>query len=214
MKLVQGSAEWHEHRRNHRNASETPAVLGCSPWMTPYQLWQIKLGLVEPEVNAAMLHGTQLEPEARAAYEALTGHVMQPLVLVDGQFSASLDGLTLSGDRVLEIKCPFKRRDSTLWKTVAAGRLPEHYEWQVQHQLMVTKAEIADVYVFDGTEGLLLEVQPQPDTWPRIHDGVGCIHALGARGPSAAADRAGYPRSRRSGVAQCRRCVPRTEGCV
>ena len=73
VKLVQGSAEWHEHRRNHRNASETPAVLGVSPWMTPYQLWQIKLGLVEPEVTLAMLHGTQLEPQARAAYEALTG---------------------------------------------------------------------------------------------------------------------------------------------
>ena len=95
VKLVQGSAEWHEHRRNHRNASETPAVLGVSPWMTPYQLWQIKLGLVEPEVTPAMLHGTQLEPQARAAYEALTGHVMQPLVLVDGEYSASLDGLTL-----------------------------------------------------------------------------------------------------------------------
>ena len=105
VKLVQGSAEWHEHRRNHRNASETPAVLGVSPWMTPYQLWQIKLGLVEPEVTPAMLHGTQLEPQARAAYEALTGHVMQPLVLVDGEFSASLDGLTLerrsgAGDQV------------------------------------------------------------------------------------------------------------------
>ena len=100
VKLVQGSAEWHEHRRSHRNASETPAVLGISPWMTPYQLWQIKLGLVESEVTPAMLHGTQLEPQVRAAYEALTGHVMQPLVLVDGEFSASLDGLTLSGDRV------------------------------------------------------------------------------------------------------------------
>jgi predicted phage-related endonuclease len=72
---------------------------------------------------------------------------------------------------LLEIKCPFKRRDSTLWKTVAEGRLPEHYQWQVQHQLMVTKAEVADVYVFDGTEGLLLEVQPQADTWPWIQDG-------------------------------------------
>ena len=116
MKLVQGSAEWHEHRRQYRNASETPAVLGVSPWMTPYQLWQIKLGLAEPEVTPAMLHGTQLEPQARAAYEALTGHVMQPLVLVDGEYSASLDGITLGGERVLEIKCPFKGRDSTLWK--------------------------------------------------------------------------------------------------
>ena len=29
---------------------------------------------------------------------------------------------------------------------------------------------MADVYVFDGMEGLLLEVTPQPDTWPRIRE--------------------------------------------
>ena len=34
VKLMQGSAEWHEHRRKHRNASETPVVLGVSPWLT------------------------------------------------------------------------------------------------------------------------------------------------------------------------------------
>lgn len=168
MNLVQGSAEWHAHRRSHRNASETPAVLGCSPFMTPYQLWQIKLGLVEPEVTAAMLHGTQLEPQARAAYEALTGHVMQPLVLVDGEYSASMDGVTLGGDRIVEIKCPFRGRDSTLWKTAAEGRVPEHYGWQVQHQIMVAGAEVADFYVFDGTEGLLLEVAPDPSVWPQV----------------------------------------------
>jgi putative phage-type endonuclease len=168
VKLLQGSAEWHEHRRSHRNASETPTVLGVSPWQTPYQLWQIKLGLLEPEVTPAMLHGTQLEPAARAAYEALTGLVMQPLVLVDGEYSASLDGLTLAGDRVLEIKCPVRGRESTLWQQVAAGQLPEHYQWQVEHQLMVAGAEVADVFVFDGTEGIRLEVAPDPSTWPRI----------------------------------------------
>ena len=125
-KLVQGSGEWREHRRKHRNASETPIILGISPWQTPYQLWQIKLGLVEQEVTPAMLRGTQLEPQARAAYEALTGNVMQPLVLLEGNYSASCDGITLSGDRIVEIKCPVKGRDSTLWKTVEAGRLPEH----------------------------------------------------------------------------------------
>jgi putative phage-type endonuclease len=168
-RLVQGSAEWHEHRRKHRNASETPVVLGVSPWLTPYQLWTHKLGLTEPVVTPTMLRGTELEPAARAAYEARTGFVMQPLVLVDGEYSASLDGLTLGGDRLVEIKCPFKGRDSTLWKTVEAGRLPEHYQWQLQHQLMVTKAEAADVYVFDGTEGIQIEVAPEPYTWPQIH---------------------------------------------
>jgi predicted phage-related endonuclease len=57
VRLVQGSAEWHAHRRTHRNASETPVVLGQSPWLTPYQLWQQKLGLTQPEVTPAMLHG-------------------------------------------------------------------------------------------------------------------------------------------------------------
>ena len=124
VQLVQGSAEWHAHRRTHRNASETAIVLGLSPWVTPYQLWQQKLGLVEQEVNKAMLRGTQLEPAARAAYEAQTGQVMQPLVLVDGDYSASLDGITLAGDRVLEIKCPFKGRESSLWESVSRGSYP------------------------------------------------------------------------------------------
>ena len=67
MKLVQGSAEWHEHRRKHRNASETPIVVGCSPWQTPYQLWQHKLGLTEPEGHAsdAAWHGAGTPPPGR-----------------------------------------------------------------------------------------------------------------------------------------------------
>ena len=170
VNLVQGSAEWHEHRRAHRNASETPIVLGVSPWTTPYQLWQQKLGLVKPEVNAAMLHGTALEPAARAAYERLTGLSMKPLVLVDGEYSASLDGLTLAGERIVEIKCPLKGRESSLWKAIEAAprTLPEHYQWQVQHQLMVSKADIADVFVFDGAEGLIFPIAPDPASWSRI----------------------------------------------
>jgi len=168
VNLVQGSAEWQEHRRTHRNASETPVVLGVSPWTTPYQLWQQKLGLVKPQVNAAMLRGSEQEPAARAAYERQTGLVMKPLVLVDGEYSASLDGYTLAGDRIVEIKCPRQGRASSLWKSVQSRFLPEHYQWQVQHQLMVTKADIADVFVFDGAEGVVFPVAPDPSTWPRI----------------------------------------------
>src|SRR5689334_17014377 len=76
-------------------ASETPIVLGVSPWTTPYQLWQQKLGLAANEINQAMLHGTELESAARAVYERLTGLVMQPLVTVDGDYSVSLDEMTL-----------------------------------------------------------------------------------------------------------------------
>ena len=115
-----------------------------------------------------MLRGTELEPAARAAYEARAGLVMQPLVLLAGEYSASLDGLTLGGERLLEIKCPFRGRESTLWKCANAGRLPEHYHWQVQHQLLVTKADIADVFIFDGSDGIVFPIAPDSSTWPRI----------------------------------------------
>ena len=168
IRLAQGSPEWREHRRKHRNASETPAVMGLSPFQTPYQLWQVKLGFTQQVVTPAMRHGSELEPVARAAYERQTGRVMQPLVVVDGEYSASLDGSTLGGERIVEIKCPAHGCDSSLWKSVLVGEVPEHYRWQVEHQLMVTKADVADLYIFDGTDGILLEVRPDPGTWSRI----------------------------------------------
>jgi putative phage-type endonuclease len=182
LKLEQGNPEWHAHRAKYRNASETPVVLGVSPWQTPYQLWLEKMGRAERPVTYPMQRGKDLEAAARAAYEALTGHVMQPLVLVDGEYSASLDGMTLAGDLVLEIKCPMKGRDSELWQRVAAGALPEHYAWQVEHQLMVSGAALAHLYVFDGREGVLLEVAPLPDRRPKIHEAWNRFMACIAQG--------------------------------
>jgi hypothetical protein len=69
---------------------------------------------------------------------------------------------------ILEIKAPFKGRASELWKSVAADEVPAHYWWQVQHQLFVAGAELAHLYVFDGTEGILLDVRPKPEVWPQI----------------------------------------------
>ena len=158
VQLVQGSAEWHAYRQTMRNASESAAVLGISPWITPYQLWLLKTGRSVSQTNATMARGTHLEPAARAAYEEQTGAVMQPLVMQDGRYSASLDGITLDGGLIVEIKCPFKGRDSELWRSVAAGAVPGHYGAQVQHQLMVTGAQEAHVWVFDGSEGLLLSI--------------------------------------------------------
>lgn len=158
LKLVQGSANWHAYRSAMRNASESSAVLGVSPWTTPYQLWLIKTGRQVQAANAAMMRGTELEPAARTAYEDLTGNIMQPLVLQDGRYSASLDGLTLDGKTILEIKVPMRGRQSTLWKDVEVGRVPVHYELQIQHQLMVSRAEIAHLWVSDGSEGVLYPI--------------------------------------------------------
>jgi putative phage-type endonuclease len=171
LQLVQGSAEWYEHRRGLRNASETPAVLGISPWATPYQLWLQKTGRAEAETNEAMRHGTAMEPLARHAYEVETGNVMQPLVLQDGPYCASLDGLTLEGELLVEIKAPLRGRSSTLWRAVAEGQVPEHYRMQIQHQLMVSGARLAHLWVFDGERGLLCPLEPDEAAWARIREG-------------------------------------------
>jgi predicted phage-related endonuclease len=96
---------------------------------------------------------------------------MQPLVLVDGDYSASLDGLSFGGELLLEIKCPVKGKDSLLWKQVAQGEIPIHYRWQLEHQFLVSQAASGHLYVFDGSEGLLLEVLPCPERWEAIRAG-------------------------------------------
>ena len=190
VKLVQGSPEWHAHRAQCRNASETAIVMGESPWQTPYQLWELRTGRRLPEVNGAMARGTALEPQARAAYEALTGNVMQPLVLVEGDYSASLDGLTFEGDLLLEIKCPVRGKDSTLWRQVDQGEIPAHYRWQLEHQFLVSKAAKGHLYVFDGTDGILLEVTPHPERWTAIHEAWnGFMECIKADTPPALTDR-------------------------
>lgn len=159
LKLVQGSQEWLDYRRTMRNASETPAVLGISPWVTPYGLWLIKTGRSTQAVTQAMTHGTQLEPQARAAYEAQTGHVMNPLVMQDGLYSASLDGITLAGDLIVEIKCPFRGQQSKLWREAREGTVPAYYAAQIQHQMMVSGAAEAHLWVYAEGEGLLLTLR-------------------------------------------------------
>ncbi len=159
LRLVQGSDEWHAHRQTMRNASEAAAVLGISPWVTPYRLWLLKTGRATQEVSAAMQRGTQLEPAARAAYELQTGLVMQPVVMQDGLYSASLDGISLAGDLIVEIKVPFRGRESSLWREVEAGVVPDHYLAQIQAQLVVSGAGLANLWVFDGERGLLQVVR-------------------------------------------------------
>ena len=168
LTLVQGTDEWHQHRILYRNASEAAAVMGVSPWVSPYQLWEIKTGRRTQEVNYAMQRGSELEPKARTAYELTTGYIMEPAVMVNGDYSASLDGISLPGDLILEVKCPVKGQDSETWKEAEAGRVQAHYYWQVQHQLLVTGADKADFYVFDGESGIVVEILPKPEDFQQL----------------------------------------------
>ena len=62
----------------------------------------------------------------------------------------------------------YRGQGSELWQTVESGEVPAHYVAQVQHQLMVSGAAVAHLWVFDGTLGLLHEIRPDPALHDRI----------------------------------------------
>lgn len=159
MNIQQQTPEWHEMRKNHLGASDAPVVMEVSPWKTPFQLWEEKIGLSKDEQRrAAMQRGLDLEPKAREKFESMTGLLISPAVKKHPSIDfmmASFDGIDLSGDYAVEIKCPGKE-DHEMAKS---GEVPEKYIPQLQHQLEVCQLGMLYYFSFDGEEGVILEVQ-------------------------------------------------------
>lgn len=111
-----------------------------------------------------MIRGNSLEPIARAALEKKIGKRFYPAVLVSDskRLLASLDGINITLDETLEIKCPEKGVESTLWKYALEGKIPSAYRWQIQQGLLLSGAKVCHYWVYDGDtgEGILLDIYP------------------------------------------------------
>ena len=166
IQVEQGSVEWLELRRTKRTASETPAIMGLSPWQKPKDVVRAKQGQ-DAKSNYAMRRGQELEPKARAAYEEVVG-ILRPAVFVAGDYLASLDGIDLFDELIVEIKCPMKGKQSELWKQAENGEIPKHYAAQMQHQMMVTGLKEAHLWVFDGSVGIAVPLQADEEFFNTI----------------------------------------------
>ncbi len=155
--LIQNTPEWHEFRRQKIGASDAPIIMEVSPWKTPYQLWLEKTtGTLSP-IAPQQRRGLELEEMARCAFEKQTGRVMFPKVVLHPSFDwmmASLDGIDIDGTSIVEIKCP-GQVDHEIAK---AGKVPEKYFPQLQHQLAVTGLDMVSYLSFDGNEGVIIEI--------------------------------------------------------
>lgn len=105
---------------------------------------------VETYSNAAMQRGTELEPEARAAYEAHIGDLVLEVAWVQHPglnfVGVSPDGL-VGDDGMVELKCP-----AAMAKHLAALRSGQHaveYKWQLQGQLWVTGRAWVHIVSYD-----------------------------------------------------------------
>src|SRR5215469_10458611 len=163
LNFKQGSDEWKAWRKTVITATDCPAILGSSLWTTPYVCWQRKLDLIEEQkCNAAMERGVQLEPEARSQFIKRYGINMIDVPVESSEFEflgASLDGLSDCEKYILEIKCG----GTKLHEMAEKGEIPQYYRDQIQHQLLVTGAEKAFYYSYDGANGIMIEVTPDPE---------------------------------------------------
>jgi putative phage-type endonuclease len=167
--LEQGSEEWLEFRRTKRMASETPAVMGLSPYQRQSDIRRIKNGGGSGFVNNAMRQGTQQEPIAREAY--IRDFVdVRPAVYVNGDYGASLDGINIDQTLIWECKVPVDGCRSERWQLALEGKLTPYDYAQVQHQLMVTGAEMCHFFVWDAElqSYVITDVLPEPDYWLSI----------------------------------------------
>jgi len=157
--MEQGSEAWFNIRIGKVTASRVADVLaktktGYSTTRDNYMAQLVCERLTgqkgESFTNAAMQHGTETEPLARAAYEARydvlvdeVGFVSHPTIEMSG---ASPDGL-VGEDGLIEIKCP---NTATHIETLLSESVPNKYYTQMQFQIACTGRKWCDFVSFDN----------------------------------------------------------------
>jgi len=153
--VQQGTGPWLRLREGFFTASEAPAALGVSKYVTRAQLLRRKHTGVADEPDASTLGkfkaGHDAEALARPLAEGIAGGDLYPVTMsvqVAGlPLLASLDGLTLDGETAWETKL----WNEDLAAHVRAGTLPEHYTVQMDQELLVSGAKRCLFTCTDGT---------------------------------------------------------------
>ena len=149
LNLAQGSPEWLAHRRTSFNASDAPAMMGCSPYKTRSALLHELHTGISPEHDAAterrFADGHRFEALARPLAQDIVGEELYPVTgttQVSGlsrQLSASFDGLTLLADMGFEHKS--LNDELRAIQHFVGQQLPVQYRVQMEHQMLVSGAD-------------------------------------------------------------------------
>ena len=158
LDVTQRTEAWYQARVGVATASRAPDIVatitkGEAAARRDYReqlVSEILTGLAQEDTfqNGAMLRGIELEPRARAVYEARTGTLVEPcgfLRHVDLRLGGSPDGVIGDYEGIIEIKCPKSRH----MRWMRAGILPGEHQPQVLHSLLLSGARYCDFISFD-----------------------------------------------------------------
>ncbi|MFI5405205.1 MAG: lambda-exonuclease family protein [Nitrososphaerales archaeon] len=146
IKLEQGSPEWIQWRKEGVGASDVPAILGISPYISENKLWKIKKNIIKDyQISEyAKIMGGQAEEEARISFNELTGKVFEPkcFQMENTPYKCSLDGYC--NGEIFEAK--FVAQDYYLDLKSGKDVRPDHFA-QLQWQMYVTGSTDANYFV-------------------------------------------------------------------
>lgn len=166
VNLTQGSPEWAAHRAQHFNASDAPAMMGCSPYKTRTQLLhELHTGLtadVDAGTQRRFDDGHRFEALARPLAEKIIGEELSPVVATRGRLSASFDGITFMCDVLFEHKTLNDELRACIVDEACGALLPLHYRVQMEQQLLIAGA---DKCLFMATKWNGTELAEQRWTW-------------------------------------------------
>ena len=154
--IIQGTDAWKQLRLGKATASRIKDIIAKTQkgystsrdkYMTQLLLERLTGTVAESYSDAAMAHGVEQEPFARAAYEAAKGVMVDQVAFVNHptieQAGASPDGIV--GEGLVELKCPMSH---THLESLLGG-LDDQYKVQVQWQMACTGAKWTDLCSFD-----------------------------------------------------------------
>lgn len=167
--MEQRTPEWFKARIGKVTGSNIGAILGCDPYRKPKDVLRTMVrshhgAESEFQGNIATRYGNQFESYAQADFELETGLSVEEVGLIvhpeHDWLAASPDGLT-DDDGVLEIKCPYGKRESNDFLSYID--LP-HYFSQMQIEMAVTGRKHCHFYQW-SSKGSRVELVEFSQVW-------------------------------------------------
>ena len=142
IKVKQGSDEWLEKRHDLITATNVASLLGFNNINSHIELLKNKVMPIKEQIsktNLFKIWGTKFEEYARSVYEDINKtKIRVPGLYIHNEYKwlgATPDGI--SGDELLEIKCPIHK---------ISTECPPNYYAQIQIQLEVTNKESCKLF--------------------------------------------------------------------
>ncbi len=177
LNVTQGSEAWYKVRKSHFTASECAAMLGLSKYTKRSELLEQKATGKIPEVTDQQQRlfdkGHEVEELARVIAETFIQEELYPATItneIEGlKLLASMDGLTMMGDRGWECKM----WNAEFAEMVKNGIVPDTHWPQLEQQMLVSGAEKILFTVTDGTEEKREQVwyESQPERRTQVING-------------------------------------------